>query len=86
VRSHIADPLAPRRDENDDEGDEVSQQTVDKPQDCADRGLSRARHLPGLLIDHPHADDYLAEGLAAVTLHQCEIGERAQGIEQGRYG
>jgi hypothetical protein len=63
VRGHIADPLAPRRDENDDEGDEVSQQPVDKPQDCADRGLSQARHLPGLLIDHPYADDHLAEGL-----------------------
>jgi hypothetical protein len=85
VRSHIADPLAPRRDENDDKGDEVAQQPVHKPQDCADRRLSRARHLPGLLIDNPQPDDYLADGLPAVTLHQCEIGERAQGIEQSRY-
>src|SRR3712207_8093518 len=38
------------------------------------------------LFRSPHADDHLAQGLPAVSLQQREIGERAQGVEQGRHG
>jgi arginine/lysine/ornithine decarboxylase len=44
VCRHVADPLAARRHQNDDPGNEVAQQPVHKPQDRTNRGLfERAR-------------------------------------------